>query len=179
MSNDIPKRGTYLDNPLIDLKPREDFLTKEDSWQKIRCSNYNVCLFLCLKTELHPKKIHMDSDPQFHPKIAKALQFTFFIGLFLSLAGKVLIWPPIFCCPKPHLPVLVHSPSFWLPAAPILCWVNRFWLYRVGSAAAAYCWIPEYAWVRASIVLPVPLVRPLLPRPPFNAAIPLLEEEQG
>ena len=40
-------------------------------------------------------------------------------------------------------PVSPHSPSFWLPAAPILCCASRFWLYRVGSAAAAYCWIPE------------------------------------
>lgn len=81
--------------------------------------------------------------------------------------------------PTPDSSLPSHLPSFWLPAAPILCCVNRFWLYRVGSAAAAYCWIPEYACVRASMVLPVPLERPLLPRPPFKAAIPWLQGGRG
>lgn len=40
------------------------------------------------------------------------------------------------------------GPSFWLPSAPMLCYVNSFWLYRVGSAVAAYYWVPEQVWVR-------------------------------
>lgn len=71
------------------------------------------------------------------------------------------------------------SPSFWLPAADTPCWGSRLWLYRPGmAAAAAYCWMPEYAWLRASMEVPEPLDRPPELRLPFRAARPAAQTQQ-
>lgn len=128
-------------------------------------SHSKVSMFLHLNLQPHHRRANIGSDLshiqrtfQKQSTVYRAYQSTFdtakgnrsdclngppgLCPAFISVAGSV-ISPPRPRPPPRTAVSLLYSPSFWLPAAPILCCVNRFWLYRVGSAAAAYCWIPE------------------------------------